>query len=158
MAPASQPAVVAELRARLERMTAHGGSTAAALPFGIEAIDEHLPGGGLCLGHLHEVIEAGPASEHAAIASIFAAGILARLCRVPFSGACAGAISLPPLSPASACILTASSTARPGKTATCCRRWKKGCVAKASPVSSAKPRIFRSTYRGGCSSARESQA
>jgi protein ImuA len=79
MAPASQPAVVAELRARLERMTAHGGSTAAALPFGIEAIDEHLPGGGLCLGHLHEVIEAGPASEHAAIASIFAAGILARL-------------------------------------------------------------------------------
>ena len=79
MALASQPAAIAELRARLERMTAHGGSTAAVLPFGIEAIDEHLPGGGLCLGHLHEVIEAGPASEHAAIASIFAAGILARL-------------------------------------------------------------------------------
>jgi protein ImuA len=79
MAPASQPAAIAELRARLERMTAHGGGTAAALPFGIEAVDEHLPGGGLCLGHLHEVMEAGPASEHAAMASIFAAGILARL-------------------------------------------------------------------------------
>jgi protein ImuA len=79
MALSSQPAAIAELRARLERMTAHGGSTAGVLPFGIEAVDEHLPGGGLCLGHLHEVIEAGPASEHAAIASIFAAGILARL-------------------------------------------------------------------------------
>ena len=47
MALASQPAAIAELRARLERMTGHGGSMAAALPFGIEAIDEHLPGGGL---------------------------------------------------------------------------------------------------------------
>ena len=79
MAPASQPAAIAELRARLERMSAHGGSTAGVLPFGIEAIDGHLPGGGLGLGHLHEVIEAGPASEHASIASIFTAGILARL-------------------------------------------------------------------------------
>jgi hypothetical protein len=79
MALASQPAAIAELRTRLERMTAHGGSPAAALPFGIEAVDGHLPGGGLCLGHLHEVTEAGPASEHAAIASIFVAGILARL-------------------------------------------------------------------------------
>jgi protein ImuA len=79
MAFASQPAAIAELRARLEQMTGHGGNTAAALPFGIKAIDENLPGGGLCLGHLHEVMEAGPAGEHAAIASIFAAGILARL-------------------------------------------------------------------------------
>jgi protein ImuA len=79
MALASQSAAIAELRARLERMTGHGGNMAAALPFGVEAIDGQLPGGGLCLGHLHEVIEAGPASEHAAIASIFAAGILARL-------------------------------------------------------------------------------
>jgi hypothetical protein len=71
MALASQPAAIAELRARLERMAGHGGNTAAALPFGIEDMDEHLPGGGLCLGHLHEVMEAGPASEHAAIASIF---------------------------------------------------------------------------------------
>jgi protein ImuA len=38
-----------------------------------------MAGGGLCLGHLHEIIEAGPASEHAGIATLFAAGILARL-------------------------------------------------------------------------------
>jgi protein ImuA len=79
MAPASQPAAIAELRRRLERMTAHGGNKVAVLPFGIEAVDGHLPGGGLCLGHLHEIIEAGPASEHAGIATVFAAGILARL-------------------------------------------------------------------------------
>jgi protein ImuA len=79
MAPASQPAAIAELRRRLERMTAHGGSKAGVLPFGIEGVDTRLPGGGLCLGHLHEIVEAGSASEHAAIASIFAAGVLARL-------------------------------------------------------------------------------
>jgi hypothetical protein len=35
MALASQPAAIAELRARLERMTAHGASAAGVLPFGI---------------------------------------------------------------------------------------------------------------------------
>jgi hypothetical protein len=57
-------------------MTAHGGNKAAVLPFGIAAVDGQLPGGGLCRGHLHEIIEAG---EHAGIAALFAAGILARL-------------------------------------------------------------------------------
>jgi protein ImuA len=38
-----------------------------------------LPQGGLPLGHLHEVIEAGAASEYAGIATLFIAGILARL-------------------------------------------------------------------------------
>jgi protein ImuA len=52
-----------------------GGGSA----FGIAAVDGHLPGGGLCRGHLHEIIEAGPASEHAGLAALFAAGILARL-------------------------------------------------------------------------------
>jgi protein ImuA len=59
MAPASQFEAIAELRRRLERMTAHGDPQTAVLPFGIEAVDGHLPGGGLCLGHLHEIIEAG---------------------------------------------------------------------------------------------------
>jgi hypothetical protein len=79
MAPASQPAAIAELRRRLERMKAHGGEKAAVLPFGIAAVDGQLPGGGLCRGHLHEILEAGPASEHAGLAALFAAGILARL-------------------------------------------------------------------------------
>jgi protein ImuA len=79
MAPASQPAAIAELRLRLERMTAHGGNKVAVLPFGVEAVDGHLPGDGLCREHLHEIIEAGPASEHSGLAALFAAGILARL-------------------------------------------------------------------------------
>jgi hypothetical protein len=42
-------------------------------------LDIHLPSGGLPLGHLHEVIEGGPASEYAGIATLFIAGILARI-------------------------------------------------------------------------------
>jgi protein ImuA len=44
------------------------------LPFGIKAIDRHLPGGGLALGALHEVAGGG----HGAAAALFAAGIVAR--------------------------------------------------------------------------------
>jgi protein ImuA len=49
------------------------------LPFGIAAVDGQLPGGGLARGDVHEVIEGGAASEYAACATLFAAGILARL-------------------------------------------------------------------------------
>jgi protein ImuA len=49
------------------------------LPFAVTEIDQHLPGGGLARGHLHEVIEGGPAGEHAAVATLFAAGIAARI-------------------------------------------------------------------------------
>jgi protein ImuA len=51
----------------------------AVLPFGIAAIDAHLPGGGLCRGGLHEVADAGPGQEHATAAGLMVAGILARL-------------------------------------------------------------------------------
>ncbi|MFE1598543.1 ImuA family protein [Methylobacterium sp. ID0610] len=50
-----------------------------ALPLGIDAVDRHLPGGGLRLGALHEVVEAGPSAGHAALAALFAGGLLARL-------------------------------------------------------------------------------
>lgn len=79
MAPASQPIAIAELRRSLERMEAHGRPERVVLPFGVGAIDERLPGGGLERGHLHEVIEGGPAGEHAAVATLFAAGIAARI-------------------------------------------------------------------------------
>lgn len=79
MAKASQPIAIAELRRELERMESHGSRELGALPFGIPATDERLPGGGLPLGHLHEVIEGGPAAEYASLASLFTAGILARL-------------------------------------------------------------------------------
>jgi protein ImuA len=49
------------------------------LPFGIEAVDGALPGGGLKLGAVHEFSEDGPRGGYAAYAVLFAAGILARL-------------------------------------------------------------------------------
>ena len=50
----------------------------AVLPFGVDAIDRHLPGGGLRLGGLHEVADVGPGLEHATAAGLMVAGILAR--------------------------------------------------------------------------------
>lgn len=49
------------------------------LPFGVAAIDGHLPGGGLALACLHEVAARGPEAEHDAAASLFVAGVAARL-------------------------------------------------------------------------------
>jgi protein ImuA len=78
MAPASPPTSIAELRVQLERLE-NPGARNDVLPFGIEALDTALPGGGLARGALHEVIEGGPASDFAAVATLFAAGIFARL-------------------------------------------------------------------------------
>ena len=58
---------------------AAGPPRPTVLPFGIEAIDAALPGGGLALGALHEFGEDGPRGSYAACAVLFAAGILARL-------------------------------------------------------------------------------
>ncbi|WP_316233800.1 hypothetical protein [Bradyrhizobium sp. SZCCHNPS2010] len=49
------------------------------LVFGIEAIDQWLPGGGLALGSVHEICEQGTDSARASLAALFAAGVLARL-------------------------------------------------------------------------------
>lgn len=79
MAAASPTTAIAELRRQLERMEAHGPAEGSVLPFRVPELDIHLPNGGLPLGHLHEVIEGGPASEYAGIATLFIAGILARI-------------------------------------------------------------------------------
>jgi len=59
---------------RIEGLARHG-----VLPFGVPAIDEVLPGGGLALGGVHEVAGAGSDEEDGAAAAGFIAGILARL-------------------------------------------------------------------------------
>jgi protein ImuA len=51
----------------------------ATLPFGASELDAHLPGGELRLGHLHEVVEGGVAVNYAGLATLFSAGIAARL-------------------------------------------------------------------------------
>lgn len=78
MAVASQPTAIAALRQHLERLETPGADR-GVLPFGVPCMDERLPGGGLARGALHEIIEGGPAGEFAAVATLFAAGILARL-------------------------------------------------------------------------------
>jgi protein ImuA len=48
------------------------------LPFGIKAIDRHLPGGGLALGALHEAAGGGYGAIDSAAPALFTAGIAAR--------------------------------------------------------------------------------
>ncbi len=76
----TRAAVVEALRAQIAA-TERGGrgcSRAPAVPFGIAAIDRHLPAGGLLLGAVHELQASGPDVEVGAAPALFAAGVLAR--------------------------------------------------------------------------------
>lgn len=67
---------LAALRAEIGRLERrHSGEV---LPFGLAALDAHLPGGGLARAALHEVSGAGAGAEHGAAAALFAAGLAAR--------------------------------------------------------------------------------
>src|SRR6201996_8140444 len=79
MAIASPQTSIAELRRWLERAERHGQAPGLLLPFGVAELDGHLPGGGLRLGHLHAVVEGGAAATYAGLATLFAAGIAARI-------------------------------------------------------------------------------
>ena len=70
--------IVAELRARIQRLEGVAARRRLVLPFGIKAIDRHLPGGGLALGALHEVAGGGNGAIDGAAAALFTAGIAAR--------------------------------------------------------------------------------
>jgi protein ImuA len=89
-APSRAIVLLRERIARIERIHARGAASGAAsgaargaaepsIALGIEAIDQALPTGGIRLGALHEAASAGPDTEHATAATLFAAGILARL-------------------------------------------------------------------------------
>lgn len=67
------------LRAEVAAAESAGRRTHGALAFGIAAIDAALPGGGLATGALHEVGGAAPTLADEAAATIFVAGIAARL-------------------------------------------------------------------------------
>lgn len=72
--PRDRAGVLADLRARIRRIEGAGGEGGRILPFGIDAVDGHLPDGGLPLGCLH-----GVAAEHPGAGTGFAAALLARL-------------------------------------------------------------------------------
>src|SRR5205814_10625315 len=72
-----RPGPLAALRERIrhiEQPASHG-----VLPFGVAAIDRALPGGGLALGALHEILGIDGDEEDGAAACGFIAGLLARL-------------------------------------------------------------------------------
>lgn len=66
------------LRAEIHRIEAGGRAPKGYLPFGVEALDTHLPGGGLALGALHEVAGGGNGAIDGAASALFAAGVAAR--------------------------------------------------------------------------------
>jgi len=71
-----ESAVLSDLRARIAQIEGVGVRH-ATLPFGVPSIDEHLPGGGIAAGALHEVSGSLELADDAA-ATVFLAGILAR--------------------------------------------------------------------------------
>lgn len=79
MTTTGQAGLLDDLRARIARLERRGGvSRAEVVPFGMQAIDAALPGGGLARGALHEVAGRGPDVEHGAAAALLIAGLLAR--------------------------------------------------------------------------------
>jgi protein ImuA len=71
---------LAALRAEIALLAAGGRAGAAAtLPFGLDAIDRRLAGGGLAVAALHEVAGASPGLGDDAAATLFAASIAARI-------------------------------------------------------------------------------
>ena len=68
-----------ELRERIRRIERPTAAIHGVLPFGIAEIDRVLPGGGLALGALHEVLGAGGDEEDGALAAAFVSGILGPL-------------------------------------------------------------------------------
>jgi protein ImuA len=79
MATARDTRALDDLRAQIARLEQAGRARQAALPFGVAAMDAHLPRGGLSLGALHEACAAGPEFAHGAATALFAAGVAARL-------------------------------------------------------------------------------
>jgi protein ImuA len=70
---------LAALRERIGRIERPESRVRGVLPFGVAAIDRILPGGGLPLGAVHEILGRGGDEEDGAAAAGFAAGILARV-------------------------------------------------------------------------------
>lgn len=73
-----RPAIAA-LREKVASIESVGRRANGALPFGVDAIDRRLPGGGLALGALHEIAGGSAGAVDAAAPALFAAGIVARL-------------------------------------------------------------------------------
>lgn len=70
---------IEHLRIQLGQLGYSHNPMHGTLPFGVEAIDAVLPEGGIAFGAFHEVTEGDSGETHCAAATLFAAGILARM-------------------------------------------------------------------------------
>jgi protein ImuA len=88
MSASVQPPAVLRLREQIQHL--EGGRLRArpVLPFGVEAIDSRLPGGGLALGALHEVAGGGNAAIDGAAAAPSLAQVGLAADRVIYVDAC----------------------------------------------------------------------
>lgn len=77
--PAAGPsAVLGELRRQIAHLERPTPLRRPALPLEVEAIDRHLPSGGLAQGALHELVGGGADLRHGAAAALFAARLVSR--------------------------------------------------------------------------------
>jgi protein ImuA len=76
--PVGTPTPLEQLKAQIRQLEGFGGTLTGTrqqvLPFGVDAIDNHLPGGGLLRGALHEIF-----ADDAGIATAFCALLAGRL-------------------------------------------------------------------------------
>jgi protein ImuA len=72
------PRVFDTLRSQIAKIEAGGRAPKGVLPFGVAALDAHLPAGGLGLGALHEVAGGHNGAIDGAASALFAASIAAR--------------------------------------------------------------------------------
>lgn len=79
MTHAGHNVALADLRRRIVALDRSARAKRGTLAFGVEAIDKHLPWGGLPLGQVHEFVGSGAESEHVAAATLFVGGCLARV-------------------------------------------------------------------------------
>lgn len=78
MPPSLSPAAIVDLRRQIAALDAPRRA-GGAVPFGLEAIDGRLADRGLAAGGLHEVAAAAPALAEQAAATLFVAGLAARM-------------------------------------------------------------------------------
>ena len=79
MTHAGHNQALSKLRRRIVALDRSARAQRPPVPFGIEALDGHLPWGGLPRGTLNEFVETGAEAEHAAASTLFVASILARI-------------------------------------------------------------------------------
>lgn len=63
------------LRTAIERVEGRGARAKRVLLFGVQDIDDRLPGGGLAMGAVHEVAGDGNGVIDGAAAALFSAGV-----------------------------------------------------------------------------------